>query len=192
MLLLYQVYFRHSRWIDLHKQIRQSLHGLIRTCEQTRIPCVLGEVDPHATALAMPIHRQTDVNRVRRVEKFQKNRHFLRIEKVEPVHPDLCAAQKRRVLQLGSKAFHAIGLIGQPSLHTRGEFIHNERDLREFLREPPLFMRTLRRCLTQNIGAQTVAFEFGDGAPQCLGKTALADGTRKDREFFLVLEQDVF
>ena len=147
------MYFRRSRWIHLDKKVRQCLHGLIRTCKQPRIPCVLWEIDLHAASLALPVHRQTDMNRIHSVKEFHENCHFLRIEKIEPVHPDFSPAQKRCVLQLGGKTLHAIGLIGQPSLHTCGEIIHDEGELPEFLREPPLRMCIIIGGRAKDIGA---------------------------------------
>ena len=181
LLLLCQVYFRRSRWIDLHKKIRQCLYGLIRTCKQPRIPCVFGEIDLHAAPLALPVHRQTDMNRIRSVKEFHENCHFLRIEKIETVHPDLSPTQKRCVLQLSGKALHAIGLIGQPPFHTHGQIIHDEGDLSELLRKPPLRTCVVIGGSTEDIGAQAVTLEFGDGMTQCLGKSALANGACKDR-----------
>ena len=181
LLLLRKMYFRRSSWIHPDKKVCQCLHGLIRTCEQPRIPCVLGEIGPHAAPLALSVHCQTDMNRIRSVKEFHENCHFLRIKKIKSVHPDLSSAQKRCVLQLGGKAFHAIGLIGQPSLHACGEIIHDEGELPEFLREPSLRMCIIIGGSTEDIGAQAVTLEFGDGMPQCLGKSALADGACKDR-----------
>ena len=70
LLLLRKMYFRRSRWIRLDKKVRQCLHGLIRTSEQPRIPCVLWEIDLHAAPLTLPVHRQTDMNRIRSVKEF--------------------------------------------------------------------------------------------------------------------------
>ena len=70
LLLLRKMYFRTRRRVHLDEKIRQCLHGLIRTCKQPRIPCVFGEIDLHAAPLALPVHRQTDMNRIRSVKEF--------------------------------------------------------------------------------------------------------------------------
>ena len=93
------------------------------------------------------------MNRIRSVKEFHENCHFLRIEKIEPVHPDLSPAQKRCVLQLGGKPFHAIRLIGQTPFHTHGQIIHDEGDLSELLRKPPLRMCIVIGGSTKDIGA---------------------------------------
>ena len=131
------------------------------------------------------------MNNINRLEECTKNRHLLRIEKVKSIHPNLCPAQKGGIPQLFCKAFHTIRLIGQASLHTRGEIVHNECKLLELLRKPPLRMFAIIGSIAQNLGTQSVAFEFGNGACQCLGKTALADRARKYRKRPLVLQQNI-
>ena len=125
------------------------------------------------------------------LEQCTKNRHLLRIEKVKSIYPNLCPAQKGGISQLFCKAFHTIRLIGQASLHARGEIVHNECKLLELLRKPPLRMFAIIGSIAQNFGTQSIAFKLGDGACQCLGETALADRSRKYRKRPLVLQQNV-
>ena len=169
----------------------QCLHGLIGARKEPRIQCVFREIDTYVIALLASIHRKSHMNGVRCLEEFAKNLHFLRIKKIESVDPNLGSVQKGRVFQLLRKTIHAIGLIGQASLHAHGEFVHDKREFREFLRESLLRMRAVLRCIPQKRGTQAIAFEFCNGTCDGFGKAPLANGTCEDGELIPMTQQDI-
>ena len=66
------------------------------------------------------------MNHVCCLKERTKDRHLLRIEEIESVDPDFSATQKGRIRKLLCKPLHPICLIGQPPLHARGQFVHDE------------------------------------------------------------------
>ena len=70
------------------------------------------------------------MNGINNAKQRAKDRKFLRIEKIESVHPQFGAAQKWCINELHGETLHPIGVIGQSPLHAGSELIH---DRGEFL-----------------------------------------------------------
>ena len=70
LLLLRKMYFRRSRWIRLDKE-GSSVPAWSDKNERTApYPLCSLEIDLHAAPLTLPVHRQTDMNRIRSVKEF--------------------------------------------------------------------------------------------------------------------------
>ena len=77
------------------------------------------------------VHRQADMNGINNAKQRAKHRKFLRIEKIESVHPQFGAAQKWCINELHGEPLHPIGVIGQSSLHASSELIHDRGEFRQ-------------------------------------------------------------
>ena len=71
------------------------------------------------------VHRQANMNGINNAKQRAKDRKFLRIEKIESVHPKFGAAQKWCINELHGEPLHSIGVIGQSPLHAGSELIHD-------------------------------------------------------------------
>ena len=118
------------RWLLLCKDLLQEVHRLITARKQPRIIDVFRQIGKYMRSIITSVHRQADMNGINNVKQCAKDREFLRIEKIESVHPKFGAVQKWCINELRGEPLHPIGVIGQSSLHAGSELIH---DRGEFL-----------------------------------------------------------
>ena len=113
------------RWLLLRKDLLQEVHRLITARKQPRIIDIFRQIGKYMRSIITAVHRQADMNGINNAKQRAKDRKFLRIEKIESVHPQFGAAQKWCINELRGEPLHPIGVIGQSPLHAGSELIHD-------------------------------------------------------------------
>ena len=131
MLHWHQANLNLCRWLLLCKDLLQEVHRLITARKQPRIIDVFRQIGKYMRSIITSVHRQADMNGINNAKQCAKDREFLRIEKIESVHPQFGAVQKWCINELCSEPFHPIGVIGQSSLHASSEFVHDRGEFRQ-------------------------------------------------------------
>ena len=124
MLHWHQANLNLCRWLLLCKDLLQEVHRLITARKQPRIIDIFRQIGKYMRSIITSVHRQADMNGINNAKQRAKDREFLRIEKIESVHPQFGAAQLR------GEPLHPIGVIGQSSLHAGSELIHDRGEFR--------------------------------------------------------------
>ena len=119
------------RWLLLRKDLLQEVHRLITARKQPRIIDIFRQIGKYMCSIITAVHRQADMNGINNAKQRAKDRKFLRIEKIESVHPQFGAAQKWCINELRGEPLHPIGVIGQSSLHAGSELIHDRGEFRQ-------------------------------------------------------------
>ena len=119
------------RWLLLRKDLLQEVHRLITARKQPRIIDIFRQIGKYMCSIITSVHRQADMNGINNAKQCAKDRKFLRIEKIESIHPQFGAAQKWCINELHGETLHPIGVIGQSSLHAGSELIHDRGEFRQ-------------------------------------------------------------